>query len=68
MTFNKGTLKTIAAALLAAVGWEESLAEAYDHVNGSPERVKALRAAKRYAKLRARIVQAISMDSTKEGA
>jgi hypothetical protein len=66
MTFRKRDLKTIYAALHAAIRWEESLAEAYDHMKKDPAYGKARRTAKKYGKLSRKIYTEIFFDPAKK--
>ena len=66
MTFNKRDLLTIYAALYAWIQWEESLAEAYAHMKHDPAYGKAMRTAKKYARLRLRIANGRLAELKKE--
>lgn len=63
MTFDKRSLRTLFAALYAAIKWEESLADAYNHIKEDPEYGKARRTAKKYAVLRLKIAKAFHQAS-----
>lgn len=65
MTFDKRSLRTVCAALSAATQWEESLADAYCHMKTNPVYRKALLAARKYSKLRLRIVKELTSERSK---
>ena len=60
MKFNRRTLMDIRAALSAAISFEKDLAEAYAHMKKDPAYGMAIRTAKKYARIRLQISNALN--------